>query len=434
MWRPIVHSDIKDANIFLRSNNDGYPAYPDVVVSDFDVAFEQDNPRDVDNRRYQGTPGMQPPERENTTQIRHDWKPAYWDVSEKSDVWSLAMTAWALMVAHKDSEETFYKRAKDRTDNWYSNEKLREGNVGKDGVFPTMLEDLPKEYSVRLCKLVSSCLRYHPKRRPSLDRLRQDIDRNLSKLDRMYGDEIHKPVDAIAQDFKLEFSKDDSNEWALYAPGKEHVSFRKRRKRANTGALDGKLTDLVASWKSKTRDAQSSAVAQGHVLDLVDGIVNSSPDDEVKALREHEPHLIAWRFLFSSMRKRTSSEASVYNATQNTEEVLRETFQSDTKRAVLAKLRGTIVPIAIRTAESDAQEGADDTTDIKSFDTLKHAIEWGVVLLDIGGEPGTPRLREKTEMHRGMLDFLFDQPFDLFPPGKSGADEADADDSEFSQS
>ena len=60
-WRPIIHSDIKDANIFLRSDNTQYPAYPRVVLSDFDIAFEQDDEREMDKRKVQGTPGLMPP-------------------------------------------------------------------------------------------------------------------------------------------------------------------------------------------------------------------------------------------------------------------------------------------------------------------------------------------------------------------------------------
>jgi serine/threonine protein kinase len=59
-WRSILHSDVKDANIFLRSKNTKYPAYPNVVLSDFDVAVEQGS-QDAEDRRYNGTPGMCPP-------------------------------------------------------------------------------------------------------------------------------------------------------------------------------------------------------------------------------------------------------------------------------------------------------------------------------------------------------------------------------------
>jgi serine/threonine protein kinase len=60
-WQPIIHSDIKAANIFLRSNNTQYPAYPRVVLSDFDIAFELDNEHEMQKRMFQGTPGLMPP-------------------------------------------------------------------------------------------------------------------------------------------------------------------------------------------------------------------------------------------------------------------------------------------------------------------------------------------------------------------------------------
>lgn len=60
-WRPIIHSDIKDANIFLRSDNTQHPAYPRVVLSDFDIAFELDDEYEMQKRQFQGTPGLMPP-------------------------------------------------------------------------------------------------------------------------------------------------------------------------------------------------------------------------------------------------------------------------------------------------------------------------------------------------------------------------------------
>jgi hypothetical protein len=48
----------------------------------------------------------------------------------------------------------------------------------------------------------------------SLEKLRRASDDNLSRLDRMYGDEIRKDKDAIADEFKLEYTTEDSDEWA----------------------------------------------------------------------------------------------------------------------------------------------------------------------------------------------------------------------------
>lgn len=37
-----------------------------------------------------------------------------------------------------------------------------------DGMFPTDLDELPNEYSVGLCKIVQSCLRFDPDHRTNL--------------------------------------------------------------------------------------------------------------------------------------------------------------------------------------------------------------------------------------------------------------------------
>jgi hypothetical protein len=144
------------------------------------------------------------------------------------------MTAWALMMSHK--EESFYENVQKRSEDPEHVKALRKGTVrSRDSIFPQTLEQLPKEYSVRLCQVISRCLRYNPARRMSLEKLRRVSDDNLSRLDRMYGDEIRKDKDAIAEEFRLEYTKEDSDEWAQYAIGQEFAPPRKRRKTDSAG-------------------------------------------------------------------------------------------------------------------------------------------------------------------------------------------------------
>lgn len=56
-WKPLLHNDLKSANVFCASGNDTYPMWPRVLMADFDVAQPVD---DVD-RSYAGTKGWQPP-------------------------------------------------------------------------------------------------------------------------------------------------------------------------------------------------------------------------------------------------------------------------------------------------------------------------------------------------------------------------------------
>jgi hypothetical protein len=160
------------------------------------------------------------------------------------------MTAWALMMAHK--EESFYENIQKRSEDPEHVQDLRDGTVGsRDSIFPQTLEQLPKEYSVRLCQVISRCLRYNPERRMSLEKLRRASDDNLSRLDRMYGDEIRKDKDAIADEFKLEYTTEDSDEWARYAIGQDFVPPRKRRKTDSAGEFEERLSRLVTNWASE---------------------------------------------------------------------------------------------------------------------------------------------------------------------------------------
>ncbi|KAL1794393.1 hypothetical protein ACET3X_007814 [Alternaria dauci] len=399
-WKGIIHSDIKNANIFLQRNNADYPAYPRVVLSDFDIALEKDNNYDMDRRKYQGTPGLMPPERDGAGVSEDSWAPDDWPVSEKSDVWSLAMTVWALMMAHTGMN--VYEEVQELSEDPKHVRRLKENKIkSKDSIFPQMLEDLPKEYSVRLCQVLSRCLRYNPKERMSLEILQKASEDNLSRLDRMYGDEIRKQEDAIADEFKLAYTTEDSEEWAQYAIGQKFVPPRKRRKADNTDASEQRLTSLVTDWASETGYPRPSAMVQDDVLELVDNLISSSMEEAIQRFRERKGYLTSWQHLCSSIRKRVPSQRGVYVATNVTDEALRASLQRDSKRAVLILFRDTVLGSALVTASEDEKSG---------FGTLQHAVMWGLVLLEINAEPVTPRLSDKTEMHRGMVSFILDQP------------------------
>ncbi|KAH8634332.1 hypothetical protein IG631_09732 [Alternaria alternata] len=67
-------------------------------------------------------------------------------------------------------------------------------------------------------------------------------------------------------------------------------------------------------------------------------------------------------------------------------------------------LRETVLELALESASGDQKT---------SLHTLQHVVMWGLVLLEINAEPVTPRLSDKTEMHRGMASFILDQPSDV---------------------
>jgi hypothetical protein len=42
-WTPQIHSDIKLRNIFCAKDNVTYPAYPKVLLADFDLVHDEDD-------------------------------------------------------------------------------------------------------------------------------------------------------------------------------------------------------------------------------------------------------------------------------------------------------------------------------------------------------------------------------------------------------
>ncbi|RYN62911.1 hypothetical protein AA0118_g5020 [Alternaria tenuissima] len=352
------------------------------------------------NQDHKSPIGSGEDERDGAGLYEDDWKPDDWPISEKSDIWSLAMTAWALMMAHK--EESFYENVQERSKDPEHVKDLRNGTVGStDSIFPQTLEEIPQEYSVRLCQVISRCLRYNPERRMSLEKLRRVSDDNLSRLDRMYGEEIRKGKDAIADEFKLEYTNEDSDEWAQYAIGQEFVPPRKRRKTDSAGEFEERLTSLLIDWASEAIYPRPSTEVQDEVLKHVDNLISSSSEKAIEIFREREAYLTAWQYLCSSIGRYTSSQRDVYVATDITIEVLQESLERNTKREVLMLLRETVLELALEAASGDQKTG---------LYALQHVVMWGLVLLEINAEPVTPRLGDKTEMHRGMASFILDQP------------------------
>ena len=235
----------------------------------------------------------------------------------------------------------------------------------------------------------------------SLEVLRRVSDDNLSRLDRMYGEEIRKGRDAIADEFKLEYAKEDSDEWAQYAIGQEFVPPRKRRKTDSAGEFEERLTRLVTNWASKAVYPRPSTEVQDEVLKHVDNLISSSTEEAIRIFRERKAYLTAWQYLCSSIGRYTSSQRDVYVATDITIEALQESLERKTKKAVLMLLRETVLELALKSASGDQKTG---------LHTLQHVVMWGLVLLEINAEPVTPRLSDKTEMHRGMASFILDQP------------------------
>lgn len=266
-WEPVILSDIKEDNIFLCRNNSTYPSYPTVVLADFDCAMGLD---EVSEKRFYDTRGWQPPERNTYDEELTEHALNTWSVSEKSDIWSVALVAWGLMRAYPEEVSEVHAANRQECESWHGIEKLQKGTITqKDGAFPVELDNLPSGYSVDLCRLIGRCLRYHPSVRPSLPEMMAEIDNNLAKLDRMYSNELRKDQDTIAPGFHLLFT-DEYEQWNAFAIDQPYQPIKKRRKTSNAGEHTADYATLVTDWADIATYPRPTVEDQGRALDVLD--------------------------------------------------------------------------------------------------------------------------------------------------------------------
>jgi hypothetical protein len=285
------------------------------------------------------------------------------------------------MEAHEN--KNFHERTKKICENWVDNQELWYGTLNREAsAFPQNLKELPRGYNSDLYEVVSDCLKFHHEERPNLEDLKKTIDNNLAKLDRMYGEEIRKSENSIMDDFKLEYKKEERDEWALFSVGGKFPPPRKRRRVEIPGALEARLLELANDWNSGTRISTWSAADYGE-LDIIDIMIESSDRNNIPEFRDHRPNRLAWRYLFSCVSKRMSPKSDVYDSAGFTREEVQESLKHETKRTVLTMFRDTALRIAIET-DKDAAEEADqeiiedtveDSAERISLKTLRHAVD-----------------------------------------------------------
>ncbi|KAL6710603.1 hypothetical protein ACN47E_008651 [Coniothyrium glycines] len=423
-WKPLVHSDIKSENIFLCANNTSYPAYPKVVLSDFDHVVDEGALNTDDDQRWnRGTVGWQAPERySRMAQAKaEDYEPKTWLATRKADIWSVGLAAWNLMQAHKKSYSTLEADMSGMCQGWVAGDpNFSPANIASNhSTVPSDLKHLPEEYSVALCHMVQRCLTNHPDYRPMVDELYTTAQAQLARLDALYGNQLQKDKNAVIEPLKLELG-DQAHFSTEFAIGQEYKNHGKRRKVQHVAdkSESFKYDKLVSTWNDippSTLSAQSTALAQEAVMKTLHDIVMKNDmnleemkdKDEIEEKEYYEPvgiasHtvcLLSWKYLYSSILKRINPSARVYVqkrlSSKNSEA---EAFTAKFKRVVLKKLGKYI---------EKRLEGSELTDDQReALPALINAINWGQRLLVIDAEPESPALMEKTAFHRGVADFV----------------------------
>lgn len=148
-WVPILHRDLKLANVFLGApNKTHYSNYPVPKLGDFGLAAYMPGGELTDYEIF-GTIGNFPIEQDPTMMRR---KGVDWALTTKANVWGVANIIASLM------------KQKEGFINWESPEPSEEGPELGEVVFNEKQQD---RYNEILRDLVYNCMRFDPDQRPS---------------------------------------------------------------------------------------------------------------------------------------------------------------------------------------------------------------------------------------------------------------------------
>ncbi|KAH7409793.1 hypothetical protein DE146DRAFT_710204 [Phaeosphaeria sp. MPI-PUGE-AT-0046c] len=404
-WKPLIHSDIKSANVFCAAGNSKYPLWPRVVLADFDLTQPADNIQ----HRFCGTRGWQPPERNTYGRNNDKYAPAAWEISEKSDIYGVGLIAYRMLLAVtgtanlKRIKEDIMTRVRDR---WpatllTTNKKL-DAAAGRS-LISNDLNDVPVMYSIKLARLVQRCLYYHPDHRYDLEDLEGEVDTELARLDRLYGEMYRKDVNELDDGQKI-CKSDDHKAFEKFAIGQPYNPPRKRRRLSPSAEQDTAYRAVVADWADEHVYPRPDSAAQAGLIAAMQKFVESSDIAHLEELRNDKSVHHCFQYLLSCLKHRITPDAPVAHVTDWAEEGLEAAFKTnDFRTGVLTRMSSAIVPELLGDAEH---------ADIHDAVTaLGHVIRWATLLLDMNGEPNNINMADKTELHRAFRDWIFIHPY-----------------------
>ncbi|KAH5093731.1 hypothetical protein HBI73_126440 [Parastagonospora nodorum] len=407
-WDPLLHSDIKHHNIFCCDDNTIYPSYPRPVLADFDIVQSSSN-----ISRHSGTPGWQAPERYTNAADYANYRPNDWDVTVKAEIWAVGVVAYRLLWAGKGTDAVIKQKddIMQETEAWQT--RFGKPKLPKDlgGLYDDFQEP-PDIYSSGLVHLVQRCLNYRPENRPGLPEMKNIVDAKLRRLDLLYGDEIKKVKEAIAEPHKV-WSSAVGEPAKRFAIGSRYDPPRKRRRVNLDDSNSLAYQAIVDDWVVTMSSPQPSLASQAKIVDAMMNSADKSDNDDIRFLMDDDNLRHSFHYLISCLSTRVAPDAPVHYVKDWGEEV-QETFMSvqDSLRRGYedwAPVPQRVLPLIVQMipefrdnrAYHDLQE---------AINVLEHAVKWSLALLQYDAEPRTPLLEKKTEMHRGFRDWIFIHP------------------------
>jgi serine/threonine protein kinase len=171
--RPLVHLDIKPANIFLTAAEEPYLAYPKPLLADFDIAREMGPATDnFPNRHVLGTQRYRAPE---VQEIAMRELP----ITAKADVWSLGMVIKKMMYTTLGAMRYF----EIMNDSLTASFQFLDGNTFTSDDVP----GFDAMYSRDLHQLVTDCLQINSDKRIGYEQLRKKTKAGFARSQKRLG-------------------------------------------------------------------------------------------------------------------------------------------------------------------------------------------------------------------------------------------------------
>jgi hypothetical protein len=274
-------------------------------------------------------------------------------------------------------------------------------NRSAGGLLRGDLEQFSGMHTLGLIRLVDQCLQYRPEARPSLQAMKATIDVNLTRLDRLYGNEIKKPAENIAAGHQLHYSKDVES-LKRFAIGQEYVSPNKRRRVDLSDVHETEYRALIDDWKDVARYPRPDAASQKGLIDAINDLYQHSTNAAIASINEDESLRYAYEYMLSCLRNRLDENGEFsYHRTLDDED-LQISFEHGIKRELLRHMQEHFVPLL--------RDGNPPIGVLNAITAFTHALGWALFISERRGEPMRPQLVDKTQVHRALRDWVLIHP------------------------
>lgn len=185
-----------------------------------------------------------------------------------------------------------------------------QGEPERESTFKNNLLDLPSGFSVELCKLVAGCLYPHPRDRLIVEEVGETARAQLAKLDTMYGAEIKKAYDEIAEAPKVRLPRKRGH--GDFAIENKFGSLHKRRRieQLPEGPNYNSYKALIQEWNVRPVPARPNVICR-EVMAEIRSTWNHRIVVEEPIL-DRQLANVPWHYFYSCVQKRVDWTEEVY--------------------------------------------------------------------------------------------------------------------------